>query len=415
MNQRQDVHSAHRGPRRFVEQRWLIDNVIRANGIDWDQPRLGSLQAAMGAEATGDIAAIRGRVQKLADIAPAFESVARRREAKALAAAELGQTVTAAENFYMAALYWASAQWPIDENNEQNLFYNCRKRECYARYAQLAAHRVEPVWVPLGDKALPGWLHLPSGREAARVPAIVAIPGMDGFKERTVSLYGDRWLNRGIAVLAIEGPGQYEAAVLGIHVGIDAWSAAGPAMFEWLAARPEIERDRIGIIGQSFGSLFATIACAGEPRYRACAVSATCLEPGCHTIFEEASPTFKSRFMYMSGFTDEPAFDRFCRTLTWEGHAEKIRAPYLCVAGSADQLSPLPHTERLMQTLAGPRQLVVYQDAVHSVGGAPSTHLGPFPATLLADWMSARLAGQPLSSERWDVDATGRVVSRPLA
>ena len=24
---------------RFVEQRWLIDNIIRANGIDWDQPR----------------------------------------------------------------------------------------------------------------------------------------------------------------------------------------------------------------------------------------------------------------------------------------------------------------------------------------------------------------------------------------
>ena len=31
-----------RGPprvRRFDEQRWLIDNIIRANGIDWDQPQ----------------------------------------------------------------------------------------------------------------------------------------------------------------------------------------------------------------------------------------------------------------------------------------------------------------------------------------------------------------------------------------
>ena len=25
--------------RRYEEQRWLIDNIIRANGIDWDQPR----------------------------------------------------------------------------------------------------------------------------------------------------------------------------------------------------------------------------------------------------------------------------------------------------------------------------------------------------------------------------------------
>jgi len=31
----------HDGPmtRRWIEQRWVLDNVIRANGIDWDQPR----------------------------------------------------------------------------------------------------------------------------------------------------------------------------------------------------------------------------------------------------------------------------------------------------------------------------------------------------------------------------------------
>ena len=41
------------------------------------------------------------------------------------------------------------------------------------------------------------------------MPAIVLIPGMDSFKEGGVALYGDRWLNRGMAVLAIEGPGQF--------------------------------------------------------------------------------------------------------------------------------------------------------------------------------------------------------------
>ena len=38
-----------------------------------------------------------------------------------------------------------------------------------------------------------------------------------------------------------------------------------------------------------------------------------CHEPGCHTIFEEASPTFKKRFMYMSGITDEAEFDKMRR------------------------------------------------------------------------------------------------------
>jgi len=66
--------------------------------------------------------------------------------------------------------------------------------------------------------------------------------------------------------------------------------------------------------------------------------------------------------MYMSGFTDEQAFDRFRKTLTWEGHAGKIKVPYLCVAGESDELSPLVHTERLLKTLQCPKRLVVYQD-----------------------------------------------------
>ena len=68
--------------RRFTEQRWALDNIIRANGIDWDQPRSLYLSAPCGVEANADFAAIRARVQKMADIGPAFAAVARRRDAK---------------------------------------------------------------------------------------------------------------------------------------------------------------------------------------------------------------------------------------------------------------------------------------------------------------------------------------------
>ncbi len=401
--------------RRWTEQRWTIDNMIRANGIDWDQPRTANLIAACGPESQADIAAIRSRVQKFADVGPAFEAVARRREAKARAAEAERALVTARDNYYMAAQYWASAQWPIDENNDTNLAFNRSKRDCYAAYARLADHRVEAAWIPLADgRRIPGWLHLPPGHDGARHAAVVSIPGMDGFKERSVALYGDRWLARGIAVLAIEGPGQYECPTLGIYVSVPAWVDAARAAYAWLAARPEIDPARIGGIGSSFGSLFATISAGAEPRYRAAAVMSTCLEPGCRTIFEEASPTFKRRFMYMAGITDEAEFDAFRETLTWEDHAEKIRMPYLCLAGEADELSPLAHTERLFRVLTAPRRLVVYADSRHSVGNVPAANLGPSPGVLMADWMLGRLAGEPLASERWFVEASGRVVRTAL-
>ncbi|MBI4195816.1 MAG: prolyl oligopeptidase family serine peptidase [Betaproteobacteria bacterium] len=399
--------------RRWVAQRWLIDNVIRAVGIDWDQPRSISYNAPCGPEANADFAAIRERVRKYADISPVFEATARRREAKARVAEDAAELVTARNNYFMAAIHYAASQWTFDENSEQNLALNARKRECYSNYARLADRKVEAAWIPFQGKALPGWFHLPPGYGGGRIPAVLSIPGMDGFKEAGVAMYGDRWLARGIAVLTIEGPGQYEAAVLGMQVSVPNWIEAGRAMVDWLVARPEIDPERIGVVGQSFGSFFGTIVAAHEPRFQACAVTATCLEPGCRTIFEEASPTFKQRFMYMSGYRDEDAFDEFRKTLTWEGHAGNIRMPYLCVAGEADELSPLEHTERMMRTLQCPKRLVVYQDCRHSVGNVPSTNLGPTPQVLVADWMSARLAGKAFASERWYVESSGRVVKTP--
>jgi dipeptidyl aminopeptidase/acylaminoacyl peptidase len=215
-------------------------------------------------------------------------------------------------------------------------------------------------------------------------------------------------------VLAIDGPGQYESPLLGVYVSMQNWIDAGPALVGWLLQRPEIDGQKIGVTGTSFGSFFGTIMTANEPRIAATAVMSTCLEPGCHTIFEEASPTFKKRFMWMSNYTDESKFDEFVKTLTWEGHAEKIRTPYLVVAGEADELCPLQYTERMISIMTGPRQLVIYADSRHSVGNVPAANLGPFPLGLLADWLVARLNGKPFASERWFVEASGRVVKATL-
>jgi dienelactone hydrolase len=399
---------------RFAQQRWALDNIIRANGIDWDQPRSVYLSSPCGVEASADFAAIRARVQKMADIGPAFESTARRREARARAAESEGNLVTARDNFFMAAIHYGAAEWPYDDSGKKHIALHEKKRECYGHYARLADHKIEAVSIPFNGKSIPAWFHLPTGYSGGRVPVVIAVPGMDSFKESSVALANDRWMARGVAVLAIDGPGQYEAPLLGLYVSMRNWIDAGPAVVDWLAARPEIDTNKIGLVGTSFGSLFATILAANEPRIAATAVSATCLEPGCHTIFEEASPTFKKRFMWMSNYTDEAEFDAFAKTLTWEGHAEKILHPYLVVAGEADELSPLEHTERMIGTMKGPRQLVIYADSRHSVGGVPAANLGPFPPGYIADWLTARLQGKPLQSERWYVQPTGQIVKTAL-
>src|SRR5580692_3922323 len=116
--------------------------------------------------------------------------------------------------------------------------------------------------------------------QAANLPVVIAIPGMDSFKEANVALANDRWLARGIAVLSIDGPGQYESPMLGVYVSMQNWMDTGPVCVDWLNKRPEIDAEKIGVVGASFGSFCATILTAHEPRIAATAVISTCLEPG---------------------------------------------------------------------------------------------------------------------------------------
>src|ERR1700690_1441411 len=63
--------------RRWTEQRWVLDNLIQANGVDWDQPRTQYWNAACGLQAAPDFARIREDGHKYADMARGLVDMAR--------------------------------------------------------------------------------------------------------------------------------------------------------------------------------------------------------------------------------------------------------------------------------------------------------------------------------------------------
>src|SRR3979409_1547447 len=92
------------GPRRWHEQRWLIDTTIRAESIDWDQPRSFQTIRPIGAEAAGEVNLLKGRVRKYHDIAPVFAAASERHERMAQEAERRGHLVTAREEYFAAAI-----------------------------------------------------------------------------------------------------------------------------------------------------------------------------------------------------------------------------------------------------------------------------------------------------------------------
>lgn len=98
-------------------------------------------------------------------------------------------------------------------------------------------------------------MHLPREPEAGETfPCIINIPGMDSCKESGVSMYGDAYLERGIAVLSIDGPGQAESVTVGISVTENNHMDAEKVVIDWLEHHPLIVSQKIVDRGSSFGT-----------------------------------------------------------------------------------------------------------------------------------------------------------------
>src|SRR5580700_1002634 len=393
---------------RWQDQRWLLDAVIAALGPEWDQGRLGGLANIPGGAA--DAAGLRARIHKFNDISREFTRAAVRHEREARQYEKDERTVPARESYFLAAHLYAGAQWPIFENTADNIALNDKKNACYAKYIQFADHEIRRVEIPFGapGKTLPGYLHLPPNR-TGRVPCVWSISGLDSNKEGGAAIYGDGLRERGIATLALEGPGQNECAIRGIYLTQTNWQQAGRVVLEWLRAQKEIDPDRIALRGASLGSYLGTQVASVDSRLKGAALQAMALEPTMHTAFETGSPSFKLRFLYYTGLESEAELDKFLQTWTLKGVAEKVKCPYLLVGGEDDQLTPVEYGFQLMDSISAPKQMLFYEGALHSVSGSPATTNGPSTGTFIAEWFSDRFAGKPMPSKVMKVDAGGQV------
>jgi esterase/lipase len=398
---------------RMSSQKWLLDTVIRLVGVEWDQDRIAYYSAACGHDSQIDFFGLRSRIKKYDDIAREFSKAARLRELKARTAKQENHLVSAKESYFTAAVLYGAAQWPIEANTDFNLLMEKKKTECYKAFIALSDRQIERIEIPYMGKLVPAYLHLPPGHSGGELPCVLMISGMDGFKEISVAMDGDRLLSRGFAVLAVDGPGQGECLTREIWYNPKTYGELAPAAYELLASRVEINSEKIVLHGLSFGSFWATQLAAADRRFCACGVVMNCLEPGGFSLLHTASPTFRMRFMYMTGVYDDDKLDRIVRDITTEGMENRITKPYLVVAGEDDQLSDIEYTYKFFNKITSMKTLVMYQGENHSVHSASAGAMGPEAYSLVADWLGDRVQGVEEASSLKLIDTTGKVTSQP--
>ncbi|MBI2091119.1 MAG: alpha/beta hydrolase [Deltaproteobacteria bacterium] len=391
--------------KRWWDNRWILDQIIQANGLDWDRVRTAILIRNCGPGVVREVTEISQKIQKFKDIPREFHRAAQRREELAIKADQEGHGEFARVHYYIACLYYVYAVWGIfEDGNPKRIAWQERIRACYDAYIRLADHPIERVELPFEDKSIAALLHLPPGtKPGERLPGVISVQGMDSVKEE-IALYGEPFRDRRIVLLSVDPPGRGESRLRGLKFTASNCEQMGKAACDYLCSRSEIDGDRLALFGWSMGSYWGTRIAATEPRIKACAVGAPCFEPGFHTLFSRACPTFKMNAMHMAGYDDEGAFDEFAKSFSLIGVASKVSCPYLVVTGEEDELCPLEFIEQRFDEVRSPKKLVVFEGERHSIP------LYPQLRTTMADWLKDRLEGKPFDSEKVFVEVDGSEV-----
>jgi pimeloyl-ACP methyl ester carboxylesterase len=284
-----------------------------------------------------------------------------------------GYRLTAGEHLVRAAIYYHFAKFVFVQDPAQMRTAHMKAVALYREALPLIRPAGEYVEIPFEGKKLKGVLR-------GKGPVLVMAPGLDSTKEE-IHAYEEPFLARGIAVLAIDGPGQgeaeYEIPICGDY------ERAATAVVDWIHTRDDLDKQRIAIWGVSLGGYYAPRAAAYEKRFKACIALSGPFDWA--QIWDALPDLTRETFQLRSHSKTAEQAKASAAKLTLREAARNITCPLFVVAGRQDRLVPASHAEMLAKSASGPVELLMVEDGGHNANNRPYRY-----RSRTADW----LAGQ---------------------
>ncbi len=291
-----------------------------------------------------------------------------------------GYRLSAGEHLVRASMYYHFAKFVFVHDQKQMRAAHTRSVDCYKDALPLMRPAGERVAIPFEGRTMVGVLRKPE-KSSGRVPVLIMAPGLDSTKEE-LHAYEEPFLARGIAILAIDGPGQGEAEY-DIPICGD-YERAARAVCDWIETRADLDAARIAMWGVSLGGYYAPRATAYEKRIKACIALSGPFE--WHEIWKDLPTLTREAFRVRSHCASEAEALQHAATLSMKAAAAKIACPIFIVTGRQDRLVPASHAERLAKAVAGPVELMIVEDGGHNANNRPYRY-----RSRTADWLAGQL------------------------
>lgn len=225
--------------------------------------------------------------------------------------------------------------------------------------AESPAYTEEVIAIDAGDHSIPATLTLPAAKADVQAPAVLMLHGNGSNRHEAgngYDLLAPKLAEAGIASLRFDyiGNGDSETDYLNFthETGVaDALQSA-----QYLAALPQVDADRIGIMGWSQGGGIALMAASRDENLRSVLTWAGAMYDG--TIDEEAYATAQKDGFYLAeyGWRDplklSPAYFEVLKTFIVADAVPQIKGPILAINGKLDDAVPPEIAQKIAELAA---------------------------------------------------------------
>ncbi|WP_193560656.1 alpha/beta hydrolase family protein [Streptomyces alboflavus] len=359
--------AATRAPADFAAAKAAADFAATRAPADFAAAKAAAdFAAAQWSRATGagldphEYQRVTGALESVADWGPAFDRAGREHLRRA---ADEGSPLSAGERLLTAARWFHVATLAPFAGAERAA---AAADDALGRALAL----LEPDARRVRGAEFTGWLRGPA--DAART--VIVVPGLDSAKEEFLDLVS-ALLARGLAVFAMDGPGQGALAAT-TTVRADYHRVVGRAI-------DALGVPRVAVVGLSLGGYYAAETAAREPRV---AAAATVSGPF-RLDWDELPGPVRDILTRRAGSAE--AARAFARQVDLSDLAPRITAPLLTVDGGQDVIPGVTNG----QPLAGLAPHGVHLSVPH--GDHLLGNARPDWLPHVADWITQALTGTP--------------------
>ena len=167
---------------------------------------------------------------------------------------------------------------------------------------------------------------------------LISFGGLDSFKDELWFMTGHGAVQRGIAALLVDGPGQGGALRRQKIVSRYDYEVPVGRCIDWLEKRSDVDASRIAVSGSSMGGYYSARAGSREHRLAACISHGAIWDIGKRWIERGDDHALAGHMKWVIGAKTMAEAAVLARNFKLEGVLDDMRCPYLVIHGGHDVL-----------------------------------------------------------------------------